>query len=92
MGEPGAGGRRIGRGGGSFRGERVVGGRGAEIESREAGRGLVNRTPASPSVTFGFFGLRVFLGGVLGRGVREAAGEPEYRNKLRNDPRAKDYL
>ena len=76
VGEPGPAGSLMGRGGGSFRGERVVGGSGAEIESRDAGRGLVIRLrgprPGSPSVNFGFFGLLAFLGEAFGRGeVRE---------------------
>ena len=68
----------MGRGGGSLRGERVVGGRGAEIERKEAGSGLDSpEPPVSPSETFGFFGLRAFLGGVFGSGeLREPPVSP----------------
>ena len=75
----------MGRGGGSFSGDRVVGGSGAEMERREAGSGLDNRPPASPSETFGFFGLRAFLGGVLGSGeAREPPVSPA--------PAGRDFL
>ena len=66
-----------------------MGGRGAEIERREAGNGLESRPPASPSDTFGFFGLRAFLGGVFGSGeVRE----PPVRAAPAPAPAGRDFL
>ena len=68
-----------------MRGERVVGGSGVEMDSSEAGRGFVSRSPVSPSVILGFFGLRAFFGGVFGSGEeRDTAAEPG-RENVRSD-------
>ena len=93
VGDPGPGGRRMGSGGGSFRGERVVGGSGAEIDNSDAGRGLDNKLPVSPSVTFGFFGFRAFLGGVFGKGdVREEGTAPEQETERKGTLTSLGYL